>query len=922
LAQALDYVKAGFPVLPVHGVLSGYCTCGKPAGDGHRIGKHPLTAHGFKDATTDPETITRWFTEQPLANLAFATGGWFWVLETDPRNGGVESLAKLESEHGPLPPTRKARSGGGGTHYYYQYRSGVVIKSTSNVRLGVDVRGDNGYILAPPSSHSSGNRYEWITAPDHPLADPPGWLLTIVGESPKTTAKPSVGGSPFQGLVMGSDEANDFSTHPGAGQGARNRELIRLLGIHKSRGDSPKTIEFLALSWANRCDPPIPERDIHAKLKWIESKREPDRVGGLIGGNGDERTNSSAQREAGLVSSFVDSGDTNNTNKPTPYPIQHEPDPSVGIQAIEDDDDDDAHGWPSLSVEAYHGLAGDIVRAIEPETEADPAAVLISLLTAFGTAVGKSPHYAMGAGSHHTNLFSCVVGDTASGKGQSWSVVDRLMRLASMKWNDAVCYGLSSGEGLVDRLKDPEPDDGAILDTIPEVRLLAIETEFAKPITAMRRDGNTLSSVLRSAWDGQTLEVLTRGKSALRSSNAHVGIIAHITPEEHAKLFKSSGNGKGHSTETSNGFANRFLWALTKRSKVLPEGGDPDAIKPFAKPLRDALLNAGLIERVVRDDAAKALWAEVYESLTSAKAGAYGQVVGRGAPQVLRLSLIYALLDGSQTITADHLRAALAVWHYCDASAEMLFKDAANEAGPEPLDLRLLNAIIREPGISRKGLHHACGNNFKASDLDTALRSLESRRLAHRGRCQPEGGGRPAECWWPGAGADDPDDKDLGRDDTTGNIFAGMTMGGDEPPVSLTNERTNSGSNRVGVELVSSFVTSRTSEPDPNVKMVFTNEVSCPKPPELVSSFVASHSESDGDQLTPPTLSSTSDGITFDEAGFLDKLNAHDDARERITNATCYPGAAVCSQAEWEAEILARREFWSQAFAEDPFWKS
>ena len=176
--------------------------------------------------------------------------------------------------------------------------------------------------------------------------------------------------------------------------------------------------------------------------------------------------------------------------------------------------------------------------------------------------------------------------------------------------------------------------------SIPEAkRLLCVETEFAKPIVAMRREGNTLSPLLRSAWDGLTLEVLTRGKSKLRASNAHLSILADITPEELAKLL-------GQSVEVANGFANRFLWALARRSNILPGGGDPFALDPFHGPLRIALAKAKGIGRVVRDDEAKALWASVHEVLTEARPGAYGMAVGRGHAQTLRLSLIYALMDG------------------------------------------------------------------------------------------------------------------------------------------------------------------------------------------------------------------------------------------------------------------------------------
>jgi hypothetical protein len=183
----------------------------------------------------------------------------------------------------------------------------------------------------------------------------------------------------------------------------------------------------------------------------------------------------------------------------------------------------------------------------------------------------------------------------------------------------------------------------------------------------------------------------------------------------------------------------------------------------FVEPLREALANAETIGRVERDAVAKALWAAEYKELSCARPGAFGMATGCAHAETLRLSLLYALLNGSDVIRVEHLRAALSLWRYCEASARRIFGlDAASGSGdrcvggsgstdtpPLPLHLRLLDIIVKTPGISRKGLHETTGNRIKADDMEAALASLEAQGLADRGRCQPEGGGRPAECWWP-----------------------------------------------------------------------------------------------------------------------------------------------------------------------------
>src|SRR5262249_22810872 len=143
-----------------------------------RPGKHPigtLVPRGVKDATTDPDTILRWWAECPSANVGIATGALsgFIGLDVDPRHRGDESLAALEREHGKLPATVEAGTAGGGRHLLFAH-SGVPIRNRVNLARGLDVRADGGYIVAPPSQHASGEAYAWIIAPDAaPLAEIP-----------------------------------------------------------------------------------------------------------------------------------------------------------------------------------------------------------------------------------------------------------------------------------------------------------------------------------------------------------------------------------------------------------------------------------------------------------------------------------------------------------------------------------------------------------------------------------------------------------------------------------------------------------------------------------------------------------------------------------------------------------------------------
>src|SRR5262245_59359825 len=175
---ALAYARCGWRVMPLHEVIDGKCSCGKDCGNSK--GKHPRTRRGLTDATVDEDTINRWWTEFPTANVGVATGpesGCF-MIGPDGQEG-IDALAVLEKQNGPLPTTLRLRSGGGGRHYYFAWPAEGGIKTGANYNgLPIDVRGAGGLAVAPPSLHASGNRYVWEVLPDTvPLASAPEWLL-------------------------------------------------------------------------------------------------------------------------------------------------------------------------------------------------------------------------------------------------------------------------------------------------------------------------------------------------------------------------------------------------------------------------------------------------------------------------------------------------------------------------------------------------------------------------------------------------------------------------------------------------------------------------------------------------------------------------------------------------------------------------
>ena len=250
--------------------------------------------------------------------------------------------------------------------------------------------------------------------------------------------------------------------------------------------------------------------------------------------------------------------------------------PTVNASGVADDD-----RWPVMADAAYHGIAGNFVRAIEPHSEADPVALLMQFLTAVGCLFGRGAYMQVGATRHHPNLFSVIVGNTAKArKGTSWDWIREFLKFVDGKWYGNKCRsGLVSGEGLVYYVRDPKVEEakvsGQVVDVHPRLktidkgvtdkRFLAVEHEFGSVLSCAKRDGNTLSDHIRKAWDGnEKLETLAKNSETV-ATGAHVAIVGHIT--KHELNHRLSQN------DRFNGFGNRFLWALTKRSKLLPTGG-------------------------------------------------------------------------------------------------------------------------------------------------------------------------------------------------------------------------------------------------------------------------------------------------------------------------------------------------------------
>ena len=403
---------------------------------------------------------------------------------------------------------------------------------------------------------------------------------------------------------------------------------------------------------------------------------------------------------------------------------------------------------PTLHGSALHGLAGDFVRTVEPHTEADPVALLIQFLVTFGSVIGRSAHIKAEWDRHYCNLFAVLIGQSSKArKGTSWGYVKRLFEKVEWLWAvKNIVSGLSSGEGLIYAVRDPVEKDGKDKDGEPtteiidrgveDKRLLVQESEFASVLRVAGRDGNTLSAILRTLWDTGDAQSMTK-KDPYRATDAHISIIGHITRDELRKELTS--------TESANGFGNRFLWFFVRRSKELPEGGSLDeaTLSTIIYRLKKAIEFASQADLIKRDEPARQLWCSVYHDLSEGKPGLAGSVTSRAEAQVMRLANVYALLDCCPEIRREHLAAALALWEYAEESARYVFGGSLGD----PVADRILDALREaENGLTRTDIRDLFKNNQTAERIVQALALLAEHGRAEF-RKMPTGG-KPAERWF------------------------------------------------------------------------------------------------------------------------------------------------------------------------------
>ena len=399
-------------------------------------------------------------------------------------------------------------------------------------------------------------------------------------------------------------------------------------------------------------------------------------------------------------------------------------------------------GWPTLAPAARYGIVGELVSALEPHTEADAAGLLITLLAMSGNAIDTGPHIVVSGQRHWLRLNHVLVGKTGGGrKGTAAGSIRPLFERAAPDWAAERCQsGLASGEGLISAVRDGSGDDPGVTDK----RLYVTEQEFGRTLKASGREGSILSFVIREAWDSDKLANLTK-KEPQRSTMPHVSICGHITIEELSAIL--------HKNDVWNGHANRHLWVLVNRSQLLPSGGglSDDDYNRLGDKLGNCIARAKKIRRMRRTREAETVWSALYCTLAELRpvSGPVKAVTDRAEAQLLRLSMIFAALDGSNEIDVEHLEAAWACLWYCEQSAAVIFgEQSRSEQGD-----RIVNALRTQwekerAGLDRTQLHRLFGGNVTATNLDAMLDDLKADGTIEEIVTETGKAGRPRQTYW------------------------------------------------------------------------------------------------------------------------------------------------------------------------------
>lgn len=682
IAAATYFVtRLGCTAFPVWGSRDGKCFCGDPhtgqppAKHGpDNVGKHPSTARGFKDALADVKMIRTFLGNPGTPNYGLNPPAGVLVFDVD--GDGVAKWAQLEGLYGALPATLTTITGNG-RHYFFRWPESVGSMPSGKLWGFVIRRHDDGYIIGPGSVHPTGFVYDTVRRIDghpHDIAElPEAWAKAAIAV--KASPKITIGG-PLPGVGGRHDWLRDKARHYAG--------VIR----------DPEALKAAVMAENARLPVPKSESEVERAIGEVLKRFAPD-------------------------------------------PVELDPETGETIRVIRRRDDDETEHYDQLASSAFPdpparaafgGLAGEVATEIANYTDASDVGLLAAVLSIAGGVLGAQ-------GVYHTQqpsaLMAGLVGVTAEGRKSTaielaWRTVAPAM---GADYETRRLDGLNSGEALVARMMRLQKSGSATG--------VLIEDEFSRLLVSARREGSTLDSMLRTAFDARALSVFTRSTTAdLMVVPPYVlSALAAITPRELRKLITQ--------TMLVNGSVNRWLWVPVVRRDVVAHGDQLVALPAaVSRSLMQAADDAKRIATPVPTDREAAAILNDYGRWLGKIEGLAGDMGRRLNVIAFRIALIHACLDRSKSVTVEHVQRALALSEYGRSGLGWVFGQLT---GSKDADL-LARAVAAagESGLTMSDVTKKLFRNpsSRSEAVDTCL-ELGLARLVKEPN--PAGTGRPIQ---------------------------------------------------------------------------------------------------------------------------------------------------------------------------------
>lgn len=611
VAAARYFVQVlGCTAFPVWGSRDGRCMCGDPH-DGTRkhgpdnVGKHPATPNGFKDATDDLDKIKRFLSNAGTPNYGLNAPHGVMVIDVD----GPEGLAEWESlqhRYGPLPVTLTTTTANG-RHYFYRWPEGHGPMPTGKLFGFVVRRHDDGYVIGPGSVHPKGVVYDTLRQPSgmpYDIAElTPAWAVAAI-KAPRATI--TVGGTADPSAVT---------------VGSRHDWLRDTARLYAGTVRDPDALKAAVMAENAKLPVPKSEADVDRAIGDVLKRFGPDPVdpdtGEVIRGQGDD-------------------GDMLTDEVVFPFP--------------------DAPGRV-----AYGGLMGEMVEGILEGTDASEVALLASLLSLCGALVPARAYFGR---MQMTAPHIALVGESSIGR-KGTAMIRAQDALGEVLGGDVVnrilLDGINSGEGLVTALEykqtqyKREPTAGVLF-----------EEEFATLLSAAGRDGSSLDSRLRQAFDGGPLSNRKASGTQTVEPPYWLSALVGITPSELQE--------KGPSGALQSGSANRWLWLPVIRREVDVVNTAP-VLPPQARKALWAAYEAAREDPATLDhseDVSRLLTA--YGKHLVKDATGLSKDLSRRYPVIaFRIAMIHAALERSRDITAEYIHRGIALTEYARRGVPWVF---------------------------------------------------------------------------------------------------------------------------------------------------------------------------------------------------------------------------------------------------------